>query len=1052
MKKVMIGILILIPIIVLFIVAMVSSIVTRDAWIAVEDIEVYYKNTQTVADNLSLNLTSVEKSFMDYFDVKVLPEKANRYTLNWEIVGNIVYTDEDYEKEYEAYREQERIFDKDFDESYVGFETEDGVKQGKYVEKIAEVFNNNQEQAPYYYNTQQEKDALKERIRIGVKQLVLVVVNPAVMLVDGQGNEVGSNEKGEFLVSSYCSFSLKVSAENHSRTINVEVVGDQVEKVVLSNLEGEDNQLVIGQSRRIIPVYTPIHSIVGNTVWRSDNESVATVDQNGVITAKGVGSANIYVKASKHGSDDGESVQYVESGAYTVEVTANDCGSVKFGNRVLTSKKVVTFEELGIAEASATEGCSVEGNKITLTADVARVETENGELTIVKCEEGEIAISNAEFFEYGKGGFVLAVSDLTLKLEAVFKDMLSTNTLSDVEWTSSNESVATVDQNGEVRALSNGLVTITATANGKTSTVTLNVQHKLASMDLKTSNDALAIGIAQETVFASEKYTDSMTKVANSVRIVVQGEPMDADETQLKAFYSAYTFEIVSGGEYAEFDANEKNRLVFKNTLEGKGKQNITVKVSALYPKYEGFTKFTTKEVTIKAVYGVEVNNIAELRKAAEDQNEYVHRDGIFIERHVTFEHIREDKGETYQTWAYDSSLINYAIVLMSNITYEYRDKVTGEIVEFDKDRVEKGEIEAVSFDKSVSLYGDVYGNNHMISTTKEHLTGHDKPLGLAWGNTTLSNLIVRANDLGEDAIITDAKDTKGFAGECVRILAGDVWDDEEYHLENINIEYCIFENALKFTSAYNIDINMKGCVLRNMSQCSIYSPARMQFERDIYYTMYMHLTTENVVVSNCLGTFGSFAYDGMVKFKSDSNGGKNRFFDDNEQNLAYFNEHFASKGVNHVINQKGFLDVYNWQDVNNATLIDTGNEEQNNLISSFAGPLISENSMFKPFVYVDEKGTTYFHMGFILTGLGGVGLIAEPNLTEINLEDKRFERIYARDIKAEGDSAFAAGILRKLEINFYCYKPDNVDENGKQILPNSSYTMDSALIKRLHG
>lgn len=1051
MKKVMIGILILIPIIVLFIVAMVSSIVTQKAWIAVEGLEVYHKNTQIVADNLSFNLTDAEKSFKDYFDVKVMPEKATDKTAYWEIVGEVVYTDEDYENDYRAYLESEIVFDREFDESYVGFETEDGVKQGKYADKIAEVFDKNQEQAPYYYNTQQEKDALKERIRVGVKQLVLTKVNPAVMLVDGQGNEVESNDSGKFVASSYCSFSLKVSAENHSRTISVEIVGDQVKKVVLSNLEGENNQLVIGQSRRIIPVYTPIHSIVGNTVWRSDNEGVATVDQNGVITAKGVGSANIYVKASRHGSESGDDVQFVESGAYTVEVSADNCGSVKFGNRVVTSKSVITFEELGITEASATEGCTVESSAITLTADVARVETTNGELTIVKCEEGEIAIANADFFEYGNSSFVLAVSDLTLKLKTVFKDMLSTATLSGVAWTSSNESVATVNQNGEVRALSNGLVTITATANGKTSSVTLNVQYKLASMDLKTSNDALKIGVAQETVFASEKYTDSMTKVANSVHIVVQGEPIDANDTQLKAFYSAYTFEIVSGGEYAEFDANEKNRLVFKNTLEGKGKQNITVKVSALYPKYEGFTKFTTKEVVIKAIYGVEVENIAELRQAAKEQSEYVHRDGILVEKRMIFEHYVEHTGETYQAWESESSLINYAIVLTKNITYEYKDKETGEIVEYDKERLANDEIEAVPFDDPVYIYGDIYGNNHMISTTKEHLTKHDKPLRLSWGNITISNLIVRANDLGDDAIITDAADTKGFNGECMTIVTQS-WD-EKLRLENINIEYCIFENGRKFASAYNAGLNLKGCILRNMSQCALYSPARMnKIDDKNYYAVYLHLTTENLVVSNSLGTFTSLAYDGFVKFKSDEKDGRNRFYEDDEQNKAYYMEHFASEGINHIVNQKGFLDIYNWQDVNNAKLIDTGNEEQNQLISALAGPLIAENSTFRPFVYVDENETSYFHMGFILTGLGGVGLIAEPNYTEINLEDKRFDRIYARDVKPEGDSAFAATILSIMEINFYCYKPDNVDKDGRRILPNSSYTMDSALIKRLHG
>ena len=45
MKKVMIGILILIPIIILLVVAMVSTIVSAQAHIAVENIELKYKNS-----------------------------------------------------------------------------------------------------------------------------------------------------------------------------------------------------------------------------------------------------------------------------------------------------------------------------------------------------------------------------------------------------------------------------------------------------------------------------------------------------------------------------------------------------------------------------------------------------------------------------------------------------------------------------------------------------------------------------------------------------------------------------------------------------------------------------------------------------------------------------------------------------------------------------------------------------------------------------------------------------------------------------------------------
>ena len=76
MKKVMIGILILIPIIILLVVAMVSTIVSAQAHIAVENIELKYKNSQDTIYELPLSLESVANKVVnikDYLDVAVFP-------------------------------------------------------------------------------------------------------------------------------------------------------------------------------------------------------------------------------------------------------------------------------------------------------------------------------------------------------------------------------------------------------------------------------------------------------------------------------------------------------------------------------------------------------------------------------------------------------------------------------------------------------------------------------------------------------------------------------------------------------------------------------------------------------------------------------------------------------------------------------------------------------------------------------------------------------------------------------------------------------------------
>lgn len=1043
MKKVMIGILILIPIIILFVVALVSSFLEMHAWISVEDMKLYYAGTQTGADSLSLSLTDSEyDKFSQYIDVRVLPENANRYVVKWQIVGDIRYTDSEYESLYNQYLDDVDEFNGDFNVSYSGFETDDGIKTGKYVSEIEEIFRG-KPYKPFELTSDEEKAALKAEIREDLKKIVLKEVKPAVMLVDADGNEVDTNTDGKFLLSSYCSFTVRVEAEHVSKTLSVSVVGDTVEKVVIIDVdEDAPTQLVVGQSKRVAPVYTPIDSIVNKTEWRSNNEAVAVVDQNGVITAKGVGSAEIFVKALKHSSENGIE-EYVENEeAYTVTVSAG--ASVKYGNAVVTAKTSLTFDELGITEASAIEGCEVDDARklINITAPQARLLSQNGELQIALCEEGDIIIENAKAFDHNESNFVFAVSKLTLKLNAVFADMTVGQRPQNVVWESSNESVATVSDNGEVTALSNGIVVIRAIVGAKVAEVELNVQYKLASIQLVTSNESLKVGVARETVFASDRYVDvgvSNAKTANSIYIRVLGEPKDATATELKNFYSAFTFEIVEGNDYASFDANEINKLVFNGNLEGKGKQTIKVKVSAKYPRYDGMTRDTVQEVAINAVYGVQVSDIAELRQAAIDQEEYVHREDLLKPAQEFFRHTVEGKG--YEVVSYNGrySTQGYAAVLVQNCAYEHD---------------EEGNPITIGGNERVRFYSDLYGNNHMISAENRQCT--DKLIQIAWSNVTISNVILRANNLGDNAVITDGNDTKDFLAECMiieRIVRNSDGTDNERNdivkrerLNNIVLEYSIFENGTKAAAIYGADVTFNGCIIRNMSQAGFWSPANMydsKTEENVKYPRIAHITTNNIVVSNTLGTLASIQTNGFAK----TGDGEYMFADNKEDNEAYFMEHFYPYGINHEYKQTGFLDVYNWTDINQAAILQTGNSDQDKMIAQFTGPLVLNNSAFESFRIMREE-QTFIHIAFILVGTGGGGLVNEPIYTKVELADERLYSLYSRDIPKENSGVAGVGesMLKNMELYLFGYK------NTADIQPETKYTVDSALISHLHG
>ena len=968
MKKVMIGILILIPIIILLVVAMVSTIVSAQAHIAVENIELKYKNSQDTIYELPLSLESVANKVVnikDYLDVAVFPEKANNYTIEWKISGDVTYTDEEYYKKYRDYLDS---------------------------------------------SVQTEK------------------VWPAAAFVDENGNETSSNTSGKMVIGSYCTFTVQVVAENVSKTLSVKVVGYDVSRVDLRAQTG-NNTLEVGSSVRLLPSYTPIDSIVNQTEWSSSNDSVATVDKNGIVTAVGQGSATITLGASVFST--GEKVY----GSFDVTVTATGA-SVRYGNKIVTSRSSLTLTELGIVEAAtAVDGCEIEGEKVTVTKNVATINVGGKVFVIEKCDADAIEIQNKKFYEHTDDGYVLAVGEHTLKLAAIWTDMTNRTELSNVVWTSNNQSVATVGENGEVKGLSNGLVTITATANGKSASVTINVQNKLASVQLRTSDASLAVGLARETVFASQRFANPTnvksddSKIANSTRIVVEGEKVGATEEELELFYSAYDFEIVEGGEYAYFDDTVRNKLVFKDegrALEGKGKQKIVVKVSAKYPKYEGMTKFTTQEVTLNAIFGVAVSSVAELEAAAKYQRAYAEAAENVLGAQTRYEIKNDYDNKLYRVQANPYSKTTYAICFENNVAYTIAEQ--GENLVGPEDRA--------------NFYGDVYGNNHMLSTETNQLSTNTKLMRISWSNVTMSNLILRANSAAQGTEIDSAEDTKGFTGILGAVGSHVNWNI--YRLENVKIEYCIFENAKEAINVNNSNVDFDGCIVRNLCYCGIATQARINESDGVLYPYYSHIGMNNFVFSNTLASIMVVNYE---HYTTTGKATDYRFAATAEENEKWFMDNFYANGINFVLNQTGFLDAYNWQLVSSATLIDAGDEKLNTLIAKASDAVMRTNSFFEHRRIIDSNDTCWIHIAFISAGITS-GLTVEKVYSQITTQDKRLSYINTSDMQVESTNPIyklGEQVLKKASAGIWGY------DNQQNIQPSTTYMVNDAFIDRLH-
>lgn len=1036
MKKVMIGILILIPIIVLVVVALVSVIVSLNAHIAVEDLQLRYKGTDKTVYDLQIPFDEVANTnIYNYVDAIVYPQKATNKTVEWQIVGDVSYTDENYETLRNKYLS---------DLSALKAELEGELARGSFS-TAARQNAYNIAKGKYY------KDS--SLIISAMADILLEKVYPAAAFVDGNGKEVESNTTGKMIVSSYCKFTIRAQAETVSKTITVSVVGYDVERVTLNVSEEESTTLGVGESMRIFESYTPIDSIVNKTIWSSSDESVVSVDRNGVVTALKEGRATITLKASVYSSEKEDALRFVE-GSIELNVEQKGASSI-FGEKLVTSKSSFSLAEIGVAkdEITSVEGATVNADgTVSMNADTAVITTQDGkQLTVTSCSDSDIAFRNIRFYE-NESGYVLAVGENVLDLDLVWTDMLKEGNPQGVVWTSSDSKIATVDENGEVKGVSSGLVTITATLGAKSVSVTINVQNKLSQIQLRTSDASLAIGIARETVFASQKYVDvsvNNDKVANSTLIAVQGQPEGATAAQLAAFYSAYNFEIVEGKEFASLDTVVRNKVVFTNAMEGMGKQKVVVKVSARYPKYEGMTKFTTETVTLNVVYGVAVSNIDELLKACDDQKAYAHRE----------DNIKSEEKEIWRNEAYDAVYIvkntslskqTYSICLDSDCRFKE---------EYD----DEGKIKAtINYYNCVWLYGDVYGNNHKISASQGQSV-NNYMIQIGQNGIKISNVILRATEIEGKDEVSNAEDTTAFTGHVMRV--GD--ESLRYGEENgggITIEYSIIENGKQGVNVYNADVSFTGCIVRNITQAAFYVPIRMNDTGDVDPTTqkkivkpcYSHVNLHNIISSNTLGSLMSVAYEHYTM----KSGTQYRFVDGSKNNdhegalakanEAYFIKHFYNAGINAVVRQTGFFMAYNWQDIDNAKLIQTGNDGIDTILTRYFGQLVRNCPQFDAFRYVDANAKKdYMHLAFIVSGVDvQKGIIDAPTYLDLRMEEEMINCIDLKDVdmSASGIPQFLQSIVDNLSLKVYGYA------NTAAITPSSTYQVNSALIARIHS
>ena len=272
--------------------------------------------------------------------------------------------------------------------------------------------------------------------------------------------------------------------------------------------------------------------------WTSSDESVATVDETGTVTAVAAGEANVTasvkdadIAASTHikvvvtptGVAAPESIDLVTNGENTKDLDAKlvpaDATDVKLAYES-SDESVATVDETGKVTAVANGECTIttyvtaktedaeaselsavvveaadseetDDSVATMPEDLAAMDSAFGVVPEdLKAETKVTVTTNVESVTLDKTEGVLTVGNTVTVTATVTSD---TATNASVTWSSSDEAIATVDSEGKITAVAPGTATITATSDSNpdanaTYAVTVQAKKVVAPASTKTSS------------------------------------------------------------------------------------------------------------------------------------------------------------------------------------------------------------------------------------------------------------------------------------------------------------------------------------------------------------------------------------------------------------------------------------------------------------------------------------------------------------------------------------------------------------------------------------
>lgn len=880
MKKVLIGVLILIPIIIVASVLLTTNIISKNSYLPVDRVELNENNIEFSLDN---------GNTIDTLKATVYPRLAKNHNLTWSI-----------------------------------------------EEQHSDI--------PFVYA---KDDPCQDCADLSDKELKEHIDTNHIDIATIDNN-------GVVTVYGYGSFIVKVTTEegNKFATCSVKVVGDKVTKIELmpygssSKLSEKDViSLDTGERLLVNPIFTPGGARDKTVTWKSADERIVEVDKNGILSAKGAGETTISVSSNDTGIGTSVKVKVNngvfkgESYCYTADTTVNvknymnvsDFTSVTVAGGTLSSDGTLTFDENATVATVTVNGKTFSAIKVDALSDDDIV-FKNYDILLQKLYN-----KNGDEVEY------IVKRGLPIYLEVVYRNPEKSG-VPEVDFSSNDiapgspiVNIEQFDQSGKESNVGNvamiepnkeGDVKILAkdrTTNKTCSTVELKVVTPVFAINLALNATDAKRGVAAETVFGNKIFNADCTETSPYSFYMDFNYPKDVDFEN---------FEFSTSDESIAKFSDEKgsyNKLVLNDKMpdEKKGLKNkVTITIKAKYPMYDNMPVVAT--YVLNVIDGYTVSNETQLKKALHEKKESV---AIYV-----------------------------------------KDSTAGGKLEIRADN--NTDASRITMQESTSMYGNgfivCYNEQDMIDRKNDYF---NELLKIETSNVHVENTILRMGYNDPDA--KNGLQQWEKSRRCVRILHEiENYDDEMKNNEtinNISFKYCIFENAKTVMEIAGADVNIEGCIFRNSSANSLFIP--MSGNTSTYGRLPVNVTLKNTV----------FTHSALMPICVQTDFDRDRKREDESGKVVGYPEGSTWEDMkktgykDHFINVEGFLDIYNWINIDEFATTGSGLIPPTNLNDALDALISQEGSKIIANVLLNDQyndvrhtinNQEYVHLGIVVLGM----------------------------------------------------------------------------------